>query len=128
MRHALAALWIVLLAPTVSASTTSSAITGRVMIGDAPASGVTVTATSAALMQPRTTMTGARGTYWLGELPPGLYDVTFSHPGATTLTRRAKVELARVAHADAKLEPNADEESVTSTATQLSVADTTAIT
>lgn len=128
MRHALAALWMFLLAASAVASTTTSAITGRVTISDAPASGVTVTATSAALMRPRTTVTSARGTYWLGELPPGLYDVTFSHPGTTTLTRRAKVELARVAHADAKLEPNADEESVTSTATTMNVADTTAIT
>ncbi|HEX6084450.1 MAG TPA: TonB-dependent receptor, partial [Thermoanaerobaculia bacterium] len=110
------------------ATLTSSAITGRVIAGDAPAAGVTVTVSSSALQHPRTTVTGPRGTYFLNALPPGTYDVTFSQAGMTTLTRRAIVELGRVARADARLEPSEDEESVTSTATQTSVADTTAIT
>jgi len=106
----------------------ATAITGRVTIADAAASGVTVTATSDALQHPRTAITNASGTYFIDVLPPGLYDVTFSKAGMTTLTRRAKVELGRIARTDAKLEPSADEESVTSTATQNSVADTTAVT
>jgi hypothetical protein len=110
------------------ATLTSSAITGRVVIGETPAAGITVTATSAVLQHPRTTVTGPRGTYWLGALPPGEYDVTFSRAGLTSLTRRAVVELARVEHADARLEESADEESVTSTATTNTVAGTTAIT
>jgi hypothetical protein len=79
-------------------------------------------------MQPRTTTTGARGTYWIGALPPGVYEVTFSRPGLTSLTRRAIVELARVARADAALEPSEDEESVTSTVMSIGVAGTTEIT
>jgi hypothetical protein len=119
---------LLLFALPLHATLSSSAITGRVMAGEAAADGVTVTVTSAVLQQPRTTVTSARGTYWLDALPPGEYDVTFAKPGMTTLTRRAIVELGRVARADARLEPSADEESVTSTATQRSVADTTAIT
>ena len=122
------ALFLLLFTLPLHAALTSSAITGRVTGGDAPAAGVTVTATAAVLQQPRTTVTGPRGTYWIGALPPGTYDVTFSRAGMTTLTRRAVVELGRVARADARLEPSADEESVTSTALQTSVADTTAIT
>jgi hypothetical protein len=119
---------LLFLAFPLHAALTSSAITGRVIAGDAPAAGVTVTVSSDVLQHPRTTVTGARGTYCLNALPPGVYDVTFSRAGMTTLTRRAVVELGRVARADARLEPSADEESVTSTATQTSVADTTAIT
>jgi hypothetical protein len=128
MSHPRVILLLLFFAFPLHATLTSSAITGRVIAGDAAAAGVTVTAMSSVLQHPRTTVTGPRGTYWLGALPPGVYDVTFSRAGMTTLTRRAVVELGRVARADARLEPSADEESVTSTATQTSVADTTAIT
>lgn len=124
----LRALAVLYFALQASASMTTTALTGRVVIGNAPGAGVTVTATSSALPHERTTMTNARGIYWLDALPPGTYDVTFSKAGHTTLTRRAIVELARVARADGKLEPNEDEESVTSTASTLTVAETTAIT
>jgi hypothetical protein len=122
------ALVLLVLALPVEATLTASAITGRVMAGEQPLAGVTVMASSPALQHARATLTGPRGTYWLGGLPPGLYDVTFSRAGMTTLTRRAVVELGRVARSDAELEPSADEESITSTARQISVADTTAVT
>lgn len=115
-------------APSAFASMTTTALTGRVVIGGAPGASVTVTATSIALQGSRTTTTDARGAYWLDALPPGTYDVTFSKVGHTTLTRRAVVELARIARADARLEPSEDEESVTSTISTLTVAETTAIT
>jgi hypothetical protein len=123
-----AAALLLLLAFPALASVTSSSLTGTVVIGGAPAPGVTVTAASPALQQPRTTTTNARGRYWLGALPPGVYDVTFSLAAHTTLTKRAVLELGRVARADGTLEPNPDEDSTTSTATAVSVADTLAIT
>ncbi len=116
------------LLPSASATPVTSALTGRVTSQNAPAAGVTVTVTSPALMQPRMTTTGTRGTYWIGALPPGRYEVTFSRAGLTTLTRRATIELARVARADATLDPSEDEESITSTVTTLTVSDTTEIT
>jgi len=119
---------LLVLAFPVFANISTSSLTGRVIIGGAPATGVTITATSSALQQQRATITNASGRYWLGALPPGTYDVTFSLAGHTTLTRRAVLELARVARADATLEPNPDEDSTTSTATTVSVADTIAIT
>ncbi|HEX2833994.1 MAG TPA: carboxypeptidase-like regulatory domain-containing protein [Thermoanaerobaculia bacterium] len=124
----LRALAVLSIALPIFASMTTTALTGRVVIGNAPGAGVTVRVTSAVLQGERSTLTNARGRYWLDALPPGTYDVTFSKAGHTTLTRRAVVELARVARADAKLEPNEDEESVTSTASTLTVAETTAIT
>jgi len=114
--------------PSAFATPVSSAIKGRVTSEGRAADHVLVTATSSALMHARTTMTGPRGTYWLGALPPGDYEITFSRKGLTTLTRRAVVELARVARVDASLDPSEDEESVTSTATTINVSDTTEIT
>ena len=126
----LLALLLAIVATSFSAlaGVTTSAITGRVAVGGAAAAGVTVTATSSALQHPRTTRTGPRGTYWLDALPPGEYDVTFSLAGHTTLTRRALVELGRVGRADATLEQNEDEETVTSTAISANIAESTAIT
>jgi len=105
--------------------TCHSVIAGEAEVIPSSGAGVTVTATSTALQGERTTITNTRGAYWLGTLPPGTYDVTFSKTGHTTITKRAVIELARVAHADAKLEPNEDEESVTSTALTVTVAENT---
>jgi Carboxypeptidase regulatory-like domain len=119
-----AAALLLMLALPAFANITSSSLTGRAQIGGAPASGVTVTVTSPVLQAPRTTLTDARGRYWLDTLPPGVYDVTFSLAAHTTLTKRAVLDLARVARADAMLEPNPDEDATTSTAVTVSVADT----
>jgi len=110
------------------AAMTSSALTGRVVVSDAAARKVTVTVVLRSTQTTRSATTNARGTYWLGALTPGQYDVTFSRAGLTSLTRPVTIELGRIARADAKLEPSEDEESVTSTATTVSVANTTAVT
>jgi hypothetical protein len=112
----------------LSAAVSTSALTGRVTSGGKAVANATITATSPALLHERVTTTGSNGTYWLGALPPGNYEVTFASKGLQTLTRRAVVELARVARADAQLEPSEDEESVTSTATTISVVHDTALT
>ncbi|HEV7238528.1 MAG TPA: carboxypeptidase-like regulatory domain-containing protein [Thermoanaerobaculia bacterium] len=124
-RGVLFALWLTF--PAL-ANITTAALTGRVIIGHSSHAGVAVTVSSSALQQPRATITNASGRYWLGALPPGTYEVTFSLAGHTTLTKRAVLELGRVARADATLEPNPDEDSTTSTATTITVADTIAIT
>ncbi len=124
----LTALLLAFLARPLHATLSSTAITGRVSVGGVVTPGVTVTASSKALMHPRTTVTGASGSYWIDALPPGDYDITFERTGLTTLTRRAIVELARVARADAALEASEEGDSVTSTAKTISVAETTALT
>ncbi len=128
MRRALAAIAFCLISANAFATTATSAITGRVMSGGAPATGVTITVTSPVLQGERTTVTTRNGRYWLTALPPGRYDVTFSRTKLQTLTRRVLVELSRVSRADAVLEPSEDEESITSTALPLNVSDTTVIT
>ena len=127
MRRATLALLAVLALPALG-QLTSASLTGRVTVSGAPAAGVTVTLTSNVLQHPRSTVTGARGTYWMEALPHGTYDVTFSRAGLTSLTRRAVLQTARTARADARLEPSEDEETVTSTATTPTVVDTIAIT
>ena len=118
----------ILFATPAFATSTASSLTGRVLSQGRPAAGVTVTVTSKALQHERTTVTGPHGRYWLDSLPPGVYDVTFARTGLQTYTRRAVVELARVARADATIEPSEEGESVTSTATMMNVNETTAIT
>ncbi len=49
--------------------------------------GVTVTATSPALIQPQVQVTGAEGDYRFIALPPGVYDVTFELSGFQTVKR-----------------------------------------
>lgn len=129
MRALAVALLVVFAAPFAAvANITTSSLAGRVREGDAPAAGVTVTAIARATQQTRTATTSARGTYFINALAPGVYDVSFSRTGLTSLSRPVTIELGRVARADARLEPSEDEESVTATATTISVAGTTAIT
>ncbi len=122
----LATLFVLLTFP-LFADLTQSALTGEVKIGNAPAAGVTITATSRATQTSRTATTNARGRYWIGALTPGAYDITFSRAGLTSLTRPVIIQLGRIARADARLEISADEESVQSTATTVSVAESTVI-
>ena len=49
--------------------------------------GVTVTATSPALIQPQTTVTSETGNYRFPAVPPGTYAVSFELAGFTTLKR-----------------------------------------
>ena len=49
--------------------------------------GVTVTATSPALIQPQTTVTSETGNYRFPAVPPGTYSVSFELAGFTTLKR-----------------------------------------
>jgi hypothetical protein len=49
--------------------------------------GVTVTATSPALIQPQVQVTGAEGDYRFIALPPGMYEVTFELSGFQTIKR-----------------------------------------
>ncbi len=127
-RALIALLLLSVVGSPLSAAVGTSALTGRVTSGGKGVANATITATSPALQHERVTTTGPGGTYWLGALPPGDYEVTFASKGLQTLTRRAVVELARVARADAQLEPSEDEESVTSTATTISVVHDTALT
>ena len=97
------------------AQTMSSAIAGRVTSQGKPLSHVKVTVDSDALQSTRTVLTSARGTFWAGVLPPGIYRIAFAHKGTVTVTRKAELHAGETIHVDADLPPSEEGESVTVT-------------
>ena len=116
-----------LLSAAALGQATTSTLTGTVTTEGSPLPGVTVSATSPALLGGRTTVTGASGDYLLAGLPPGRYNVTFELQGMQTLNRRADLKLAEPARLDADLKVTAVAESITVTATSPSVLETTQV-
>jgi hypothetical protein len=79
--------------------------------------GVTVTATSPALIQPQTTTSGADGSYRFPALPSGLYTLTYQLQGFQTVKREGlRVTLNQTFTIDAKLKPASLTEALTITA------------
>ena len=79
--------------------------------------GVTITATSTALMQPQTTTSGAAGDYRFPALPSGLYTLTFELQGFQTVKREGvRVTLNQTFTIDAKMKPATLTEALTITA------------
>ena len=67
--------------------------------------GVTVEASSPALIEKvRTAVSDSSGQYRIIELRPGIYTVTYTLPGFTTL-RREGIELTHEFHGDAERRP-----------------------
>lgn len=109
-------LWLPLVcAPLLGRGTTGTLI-GTVMTDGKPVSGVTIVVSSPDLQGIRTTLSGPGGGYSIPALPPGLYAVIFERQGYQTLSKRARVELAQTARADAELKPSEISETVTVTA------------
>ncbi|MCY4030262.1 MAG: TonB-dependent receptor, partial [Acidobacteria bacterium] len=76
--------------------------------------GVTVTASSAALIQDRVVVTGSQGGYVFPALPTGDYSVTFSLPGFRTVVRdNVRMTLNTTLSVDAMLEIGGVEETIT---------------
>jgi hypothetical protein len=78
--------------------------------------GVTVTATSPALIQPQVQVTGAEGDYRFIALPPGLYDVTFELSGFQSVKREGiRVVINQTLSVDQQLQVATLQETVTVT-------------
>ena len=78
--------------------------------------GVTVTVSSPALIAPRSTTTGAGGSYSHPALPPGDYTVTFALSGFQTVVREGvRVSVARTLEVNASMGISGVEETVTVT-------------
>jgi len=74
-------------------ASSTGTIQGRVMDAQgAVLPGVTVTATSPALIQPQTTVTSETGNYRFPAVPPGTYEVSYELAGFNSL-RRAGVSI-----------------------------------
>ncbi len=113
------AAWIALLVVAIGAAAfgqgASSAIVGTVTSKGKPLVRARVSIDSAVLQNIRVTTTTTRGTYWTGVLPPGTYNVTFSHAGTQTMTRKTEVRLGQTTRLDAELEPSTEGEEITTT-------------
>src|SRR5688572_13779985 len=78
--------------------------------------GVTVTASSPALIQPQVQVTGADGAYRLIALPPGVYDMTFELSGFQTLKREGiRVVINQTLTVDQQMQVATLQETVTVT-------------
>jgi hypothetical protein len=103
------------------ASVTAQELRGRIngVVTDntgAVIPGVTVTATSSALIQPQVQVTGDDGTYRFPALPSGVYTVTFEVSGFQTLRREEiRVGLNQTLTVDAQLQISTLQETVTIT-------------
>ncbi len=115
MNAARAAILVIAIAATAYGQGASSAIVGTVTSKGKPLVRARVTIDSAVLQNVRITTTTTRGTYWTGVLPPGTYNVTFSHAGMQTMTRKTEVRLGQTTRLDAELEPSTEGEEVTTT-------------
>ncbi len=82
-------------APPALAQNPTGNLTGSVTGPDGAAMpGVTVTANSPNLQGARVGVTGPNGTYRIGPLPPGDYQVSYELDGFATLTREVKISAA----------------------------------
>ena len=115
MRYALAVAALLMI-PAAARAQTQASITG--MVKDASGGvlpGVTVEAASPALIEKvRAVVTDGTGQYRIEALVPGVYSVTFTLPGFSTV-KRVGIELAGSfsAQVNAELSPGAVEETIT---------------
>jgi hypothetical protein len=78
--------------------------------------GVTVTATSPALIQPQVQVTGEQGDFRFLALPPGVYDLTFELPGFQTIKREGiRVVINQTLTVDQQMQVATLQETVTVT-------------
>lgn len=109
---------------SIQAQPATSSLYGRVTSGGKPVPSVTITVASPALLGVRSTTSGAGGDYFLRALPPGIYDVEFSHAGMQTVLRRIRLLLADTGRLDTEMAASDVEETVTSTTLMPSLLET----
>jgi outer membrane receptor protein involved in Fe transport len=101
---------------------------GSVRMSDGtPLPGVTVTATSPALMGERVTVTASNGDYIMRGLPPGEYRVTFTMDGMQTIHTNVTAGVGSPVRADAEMWLSVAAEAITVIAESPSVLETTTI-
>jgi outer membrane receptor protein involved in Fe transport len=118
---------LLLLSTGLYAQGTTSNLTGEVRMDGNPMPGVTVTISSPALQGRRTAVTDNNGSYHFPALPPGEYTVKFEMDGMSTITRTARVGLARTERVDATMRMSSVAEAITVTASAPAVLETTEV-
>ena len=126
--HRIAVAVALLLLVGVSAfAQVNSSLTGRVMLGDAPLPGVTVTIASPALQGTRTTVTDVNGNYNFAALPPGAYTVKLFMEGMKDVTKTAQLGLNMTGRVDATMRLTSMAEAITVTAAAPAVLETSEV-
>lgn len=114
---------ILAFAVNLAAQSGPSVIVGRVTSQGKPLPNATVRIDSDVIQSTRLTRTTTRGTFWAAVLPPGTYQITFSHAHTETITRKAVIRLGETVRVDADLPPDDDGASVTKTSITRSIAE-----
>ncbi len=115
---------VALIATPALAQNPTGTLTGSVTGPDGAAlPGVTVTATSPNLQGARVTTTGPNGSYKLGFLPPGDYEVTYELDGFNTSTRAVKISAAVNTESDIQMQLGAVEEEIVVTGQQAAISE-----
>jgi hypothetical protein len=123
-----AALLLLAPAPLAAQGVQTGTLIGSVTSADGePLPGATVTVTSSALQGERTTTTSVNGDYILRGLPPGAYEARFTLEGMTPVVVSVGVPLGGNARADAALQVQAAEETITVTGDVPSALETTTV-
>lgn len=111
--------------PLLSQLSTGS-VAGTVRLPDgSPVPGVTIAATSPALMGARTTYSESNGEYILRGLPPGNYELRFELAGMSPVQRSVTVNLGGTSRLDVQVQPTAAQEAIVVTAEAPTVIETT---
>jgi hypothetical protein len=114
--------------PLMAQGTQTATIIGAVTTGDgAPLPGVTVIATSPAMIGERQAITGPNGDYVIRGLIPGNYTVKFELTGLQTTFQRVEAGLGAAARADATMRVSAAAETITVTGSAPSALETTTV-
>lgn len=113
-----------LVAQGVQTATLTGTITGP---DGGPLPGVTVTASSPAMIGERQTWSAANGDYILRGLPPGTYTVRFTLTGMQTVESKVSLSLGVTGRADARMRVTAAAEAITVTAEAPAVLETTTV-
>jgi outer membrane receptor protein involved in Fe transport len=122
------AVLFLLIAGSLFAQVTTGQVEGTVKGPDGNGlPGVTVSATSPALMGERTTVTAAGGDYVLRALPPGQYTLKFSLEGMQPVTKKQNVALGLPTRSDATLSVSAITEAITVTGAAPTVLENTTV-
>ncbi|HEU5163145.1 MAG TPA: TonB-dependent receptor, partial [Thermoanaerobaculia bacterium] len=109
-------LLILLCFASAMAQMTTGSVVGTVTSEGAPLPGVTVTATSPSLQGSRTAVSGEGGGFFLPNLAPGSYKLTFELAGMERVEKRVTVSVSQTSRADTAMRLSAVAEQITVTA------------
>ena len=126
-RCAIVLLLLLLVATTAFGQMTTGSVVGTVTSDGAPLPGATVTATSPNLQGARTTVSGNAGGFFLPNLAPGNYRLSFELSGMQRVVKNVTVNVSQTSRADVAMKVAAVAESLTVTAAAPVAAETSEI-